>query len=172
MPRLASKLTVLAALVVLTLPACSSDKSTKPSPGTLPTATASPTGPASPATTPTTSAPATSPATAMTPTTPATTTASGAPSGAAVAGTQITISKFLYSPVNLQVKPGATVTVVNQDSVAHTVTAESGSGGAAFDTGTINGNASGTFTAPTTPGTYRYICIFHSQMHGILTVSS
>ncbi|OLE23256.1 MAG: hypothetical protein AUG49_16610 [Catenulispora sp. 13_1_20CM_3_70_7] len=65
-------------------------------------------------------------------------------------------------------KPGAMVTVVNQDPVAHTVTAESGSG---FDSGTINGNASGMFTAPTTPGTYRYICIFHSQMHGVLTVS-
>jgi plastocyanin len=70
------------------------------------------------------------------------------------------------------VKPGATVTVVNQDPVPHTVTAESTSGGIPFDSGTINANASGTFTAPTAPGTYRYGCSFHPQMHGVLTVSS
>ncbi|NUP51619.1 MAG: hypothetical protein HOW97_30520 [Catenulispora sp.] len=150
MPRPAPKLIVLAALVMLTLPACSSGPYGKPAVSN-PTATS-----ASPQ------------ETVTTPTSPTTPTASALPSAAPVAGTQIVISKFLYSPVNLQVKPGATVTVVNQDPVAHTVTAESAS---AFDSGTINANATGTFTAPTTPGTYRYICIFHSQMHGILTVS-
>jgi plastocyanin len=89
-----------------------------------------------------------------------------------VAGTQIVISGFLYNPVNLMVKPGATVTVVNQDAVAHTVTASPTGGGIPFDTGTINGGATGTFTAPTTPGTYPYICTFHAKMHGVLTVSS
>ena len=151
MPRPAPKLIILAVLVMLTLPACSSSPYRHPSP-TAPTATtASPTAGASP--------------TATSPTTP---TEAGSPTAAPVAGTEIAISKFLYSPVNLQVKPGATVTVHNQDPVAHTVTSESAS---AFDSGTINGNATGTFVAPTTPGTYRYICIFHSQMHGILTVS-
>jgi plastocyanin len=151
MPHLAPKLAVLTALAVLSLPACSSGPHSAPSPST-------PTAPSA----------STSPTTSPTATASTTPTESGAPSTAPVAGTQIVISKFLYSPVNLQVKPGATVTVVNQDPVAHTVTAETGSG---FDSGTINGNATGTFTAPTTPGTYRYICIFHSQMHGILTVS-
>jgi plastocyanin len=156
-PRLAPKLTILAALILLAIPACSSKSG--PTAGTSSsapaTATTSPTGTSSPMATPSSTA-----------------TTSGAPSAAPVAGTQITISKFLYSPVNLQVKPGATITVTNQDPVAHTVTAESGSSGIAFDSKTINANASGTFTAPTTPGTYPYICTFHPQMHGILTVTA
>lgn len=160
MPRLAPKLTILAALILLTIPACSSKSGPTTPTTSAPTSTpatgaASPTGTSSPMATPTTTA-----------------TTSGAPSAAPVAGTQITISKFLYSPVNLQVKPGATVTVVNQDPVAHTVTADSGTGGIAFDSKTINASASGTFTAPTTPGTYPYGCTFHPQMHGVLTVAS
>src|SRR4051812_39909790 len=123
MPRLAPKLTLLTALVVLTLAACSSGPYSKPSPSTPTASSPSPTRSTSP--------------TATSPTTP---TESGTPSAAPVAGTQIVISKFLYSPVNLQVKPGATITVVNQDPVAHPVTAASGSG---FDSGTINGNATG-----------------------------
>lgn len=154
MPRLAPKLAVLAALVVLTLPACSSGPYSAPSTSATTTSGAPTSGALSPTT--------------ASPTTPTTPTETGAPAAAPVAGTQIVISKFLYSPVNLQVKPGAKVTVVNQDPVAHTVTAEGGSG---FDSGTIGGNASGAFTAPTAPGTYRYICVFHSQMHGVLTVS-
>ncbi|WP_232248533.1 cupredoxin domain-containing protein [Streptacidiphilus rugosus] len=85
------------------------------------------------------------------------------PSGAA----QITISNFAFQPGDLTVAPGATVTVVNHDSTAHTVTA---SGGGGFDTGHINGGASGTFTAPTKPGSYPYICTIHQFMHGTLTV--
>ena len=105
MPRPALKLAVLAALAVLTLPACSSGPY-KSSPGTPTASAASPTESGSPMTS-------------------GTATESGSPSAAPVAGTQIVISKFLYAPVNLQVKPGAKVTVVNQDPVAHTVTAES-----------------------------------------------
>ena len=100
--------------------------------------------------------------------------ATATPAGGAaapVAGTQIVIDKFLYSPVNLMVKAGAKVTVANHDAVAHTVTASATSGGITFDTGTINAGATGTFTAPTTPGTYPYGCTFHAQMHGILTVT-
>jgi len=169
-PRLAPKPTVLAALValtVLTLPACASSNSGPTSAGT-----SSATSTASTAGTPTATSTSPTAAGSATATGTAAPTAVGGPSAAPVEGTQIVISKFLYSPVNLKVKPGAMITVMNQDPVAHTVTAQSGAGGIAFDSGTINGNASGTFTAPATPGTYPYICIFHAQMHGILTVSS
>ena len=56
--------------------------------------------------------------------------------------------------------------VQNSDSVAHTVTADSGD---AFDV-TIQGGATAHFTAPSKPGTYKFHCTFHSNMHGSLTV--
>lgn len=56
--------------------------------------------------------------------------------------------------------------VKNDDSVNHTVTADSGS---AFDV-TVNASSTATFTAPTKPGTYAYHCTFHSNMHGTLVV--
>jgi plastocyanin len=64
------------------------------------------------------------------------------------------------------VSPGATVTVMNMDGEAHTVTADSGS---AFDVKADPG-ASTTFTAPTKPGTYAFHCTYHSNMHGMLVV--
>lgn len=66
------------------------------------------------------------------------------------------------------VKAGSTVTVMNEDSEAHTVTADSSSGG--FDV-TVPAGATKTFTAPTKPGTYPYHCNYHSNMHGTLRVS-
>jgi len=93
-------------------------------------------------------------------------TKSGMPASS-VAGSQIVISNFAYSPMNLTVSPGQTVTVVNHDSTAHTLTAGAGN---AFNTGTIGPGESGTFTAPTKPGSYPYICSIHQFMHGTVTV--
>ncbi|WP_194908586.1 cupredoxin domain-containing protein [Catenulispora rubra] len=105
------------------------------------------------------SPPATAPSTA-----PATT-PSTAPTTTAAA--QIVIDNFAFSPANLTVRPGQTITVVNHDSVTHTLTAGSG---AAFDTGALNPGKSATITAPTTPGAYPYVCTIHASMHGTLTV--
>jgi plastocyanin len=77
------------------------------------------------------------------------------------------IQNFLFAPEGLTVAPGATVTVVNQDTANHTLTEKDHS----FDTGNIPGNATGTFTAPTKAGTYPYICAIHPFMTGTLTVS-
>ena len=82
-------------------------------------------------------------------------------------GTKIVIDNFTFSPDSLTVSPGQTVTVVNSDSTAHTLTATTGK---AFDTGTISAGKSGTFTAPTAPGSYPYICTIHQFMHGTLIV--
>jgi plastocyanin len=165
-PRLAPKLTVAAALVALTLSACSSSASSKPSPSATTRPSTSPSASATRTPTPTPSSSNT-----PTPTASATATATTSGSSAPVAGTQFIISRFLYIPENLKVKPGATVTVINQDPVHHTATGTATAGGIPFDTGTIEANATGQFTAPTTPGTYPVICIFHPFMHGTLTVS-
>jgi plastocyanin len=79
----------------------------------------------------------------------------------------IVISGFAFSGT-MTVKPGQKVTVTNQDSVAHTLTDKQTH---KFDTGNIPGNGgTGTFTAPTTPGSYPFGCTYHPDMHGTLVV--
>lgn len=78
---------------------------------------------------------------------------------------QLRMQGFAYQPAALQVPAGSTVTVQNADSVKHTV---SGSG---FDTGDVAGGATGTFIAPTAPGTYTFACAYHASMQGTLTVT-
>lgn len=95
---------------------------------------------------------------------------SAGPSGTAATGSstgsEIVIDNFAYAPMALTVSPGQRVTVVNHDSTAHTLTADDKS----FDTGSIAPGRSGTFTAPTKPGSYSYICTIHQFMHGTVTV--
>ncbi|NJC23590.1 plastocyanin [Arthrobacter pigmenti] len=79
----------------------------------------------------------------------------------------ITISGFAYT-ISGVVTPGATVTVINNDNEAHTVTGRGS--GQSFDTGAVAGGATGTFTAPNTPGEYNFVCIFHGNMSGTLVV--
>jgi plastocyanin len=81
------------------------------------------------------------------------------------AAQQITIKNFGYQ-VPSSVKAGSTVMVKNDDSVAHTVTADSGH---AFDV-TIQPGATAHFSAPGRSGTYKFHCTFHANMHGTLTV--
>ena len=78
----------------------------------------------------------------------------------------IVIDKFAYQPVVLTVVRGARVTVINEDPIAHTLTAKDKS----FDSGTIAGGERGRFTAPSRPGSYPYICAFHEYMTGTLIV--
>ena len=69
--------------------------------------------------------------------------------------------------VPMSVPAGATVKVVNGDSMAHSVTATAGGG---FDL-TIAGGATATFKAPATAGSYDFDCMFHGNMKGVLVVS-
>ncbi|MBS2533562.1 cupredoxin domain-containing protein [Catenulispora sp. NF23] len=101
-----------------------------------------------------------------TPSTPSSSSGSGT-TGTPVSASQIVIANFAFSPTDLSVAPGQTVTVVNNDSTTHTLTATTGK---AFDTGDIAPGKTATFTAPTTPGTYSYICTIHQFMHGTLIV--
>jgi plastocyanin len=81
------------------------------------------------------------------------------------AASDIVISGFAYT-VPGSLSPGQQVTVVNKDSVEHTVTADANN---AFDV-EVAGGASATFTVPDTPGTYAFHCTYHPKMHGSLTV--
>lgn len=76
----------------------------------------------------------------------------------------ITISAFAFSAVT--VEPGATVTVLNQDTVPHTVTADDGT----FDV-FVEPGAEATFVAPSTAGTHPFTCQVHPSMTGVLTVA-
>ena len=96
-------------------------------------------------------------------------TTSSGPSAAGSSSTQsamITIKDFTFTGPS-SVAPGTKVTVKNDDSEAHTVTADQGS---AFDV-KIDPGKTATFTAPATAGSYKFHCTFHSNMHGTLTVS-
>ncbi|MCB5275321.1 hypothetical protein BJG92_02869 [Arthrobacter sp. SO5] len=116
-----------------------------------------------PATSPPSSASASvSPATSTPPASPSVTTS--APAGTPAA-TTIHIQSFAYSAVD-SVPAGATLTVMNMDTEAHTVTADDGS----FDV-IVKGGESVTFTAPAKPGTYTFHCTYHSNMQGTLTVT-
>jgi plastocyanin len=90
----------------------------------------------------------------------------GSSSGISPSTGTITIKDFAYGEP-LTVAAGATVTVTNMDSAAHTVTADEGS---AFDTEVKGGGGTASFVAPTKPGTYAYHCTFHPGMHGTLVV--
>ena len=94
----------------------------------------------------------------------------------------ITISSYAYSPSNLSVKPGTTITVVNDDTVQHSLTSQTALGaylaggvnGVAFDTGPFAGPGSRTFTIPptATPATViPYFCTVHRSMMGQGTVT-
>lgn len=112
---------------------------------------------------PATSVPASSATSAAASSTAASGTAASSQPAAAPA--VITIDKFAYA-VPVSVSPGAMVTVVNKDSEAHTVTADSGG---AFDDKATAG-ASTQFKAPSQPGSYPFHCTYHSNMHGVLVV--
>ena len=78
----------------------------------------------------------------------------------------ITISDFEFDGPET-VAPGAEVEVVNDDRSSHSVTSESDD----FTEVVLEGGgATGTFTAPSEPGTYTYVCKFHPEMVAKLVV--
>ena len=77
----------------------------------------------------------------------------------------ITIKDYKFT-VPASVAPGAKVMVKNLDAVNHTVTSVTAG---AFDV-TAMASATGTFTAPSKPGSYPFKCTFHANMMGALVV--
>ena len=84
---------------------------------------------------------------------------------AATATNAATIKGFSFQPEVLKVKVGAKVTWTNDDTVAHTVTADTTS----FASGNLQPGGSFSFTF-TRPGTYAYHCSIHPSMHGSVVV--
>jgi plastocyanin len=101
--------------------------------------------------------------------------------GGASAPNTITISSYAFSPANLTVSSGTTVTVRNEDSVQHSVTSEAALNavtpgavsGIQFDTGPFAGTATFTISSGASSGTIiPYFCTVHGSMmgNGTLTI--
>ena len=100
-------------------------------------------------------------------------------------GFYISISGGTFSPLNLAAPPGATVTVINDDPVPHSVTSQTTSGsftpgavsGVSFDTGAFIDDRSFTLpsSAPNTSLVY-YYCSVHRDMmrtpNGSITIDT
>lgn len=77
----------------------------------------------------------------------------------------ITIVDFAFGEP-LTVAAGTTVMVVNDDGVAHTVTADDGS----FDTGVVDAGTATELTLDA-PGELAFFCSIHTSMSGSITVA-
>ena len=78
---------------------------------------------------------------------------------------QITIDSFRFSPQNITVKAGATVTWTNKDDVPHTIVSTTKK----FRSGVLDTDGKFSFTF-SDPGTYEYFCSVHPQMMGKVIV--
>jgi plastocyanin len=77
---------------------------------------------------------------------------------------KVTIDNFTFTPAELKVKVGDTVTWTNHDDIPHTVVAAGKYRSKTMDT---DGTFSFTFTAA---GDYKYFCSLHPRMTGTVKV--
>jgi plastocyanin len=97
----------------------------------------------------------------------ATATSAAASGGGATAADTVVAKSIAYNPDKITVKVGDTVTFKNDDSFAHTFTADNGE----FDSNNVDGGGSFQFTTDKA-GTIAFHCKIHSNMHGTITVTS
>ena len=81
--------------------------------------------------------------------------------------THVSIQDFFFSPANVTVEPGTTVTWVNEGNVPHTVTSDDGQ----FDSGVLMPGDSYTVMFKG-QGTITYHCTIHPSMRGSVTVGT
>jgi plastocyanin len=86
--------------------------------------------------------------------------------GSAATADAVAIKDFSFSPKRITVKPGQAITVVNDDNVTHTLSANGG----AFNTGDLGSGRRDRITAASA-GTYAYHCEIHPFMTGTVRVS-
>jgi plastocyanin len=79
----------------------------------------------------------------------------------------VSIVNMSFSPANLTVKAGSTVTWTNNDNMDHTVTSDNGS----FDSGHITMGSKYSKVFATT-GSFPYHCTIHATMKGTITVTA
>ncbi len=115
----------------------------------------------------------TTPASTATPTTNVTenkdTTKTETTTDTSIPEAQINIKDSAFFKNPLEVKIGTKVTWVNQDSAAHTVSADSDSPAGGPNSDTLENNESYTMTFHSV-GTFKYHCKFHSSMTGSVVV--
>lgn len=90
----------------------------------------------------------------------------GCTQGAGSGGQTVTIKNFAFSPADLTISAGTTVTFTNNDNATHTATADDGS----FDCGPISNGQSFSFTF-STAGSFAFHCKIHPSMTAKITVS-
>lgn len=81
------------------------------------------------------------------------------------AAAEVKIDNFTFSPAELRVKAGTTVTWINKDDIPHNVVSEDKS----FKSKVMDTDERFSFMAAT-PGTYPYFCGIHPHMRGKLIV--
>jgi plastocyanin len=91
---------------------------------------------------------------------------SSSKSGSSGSGSAVITMQNTSFKVAGPVKAGATVNIKNNDSFAHTVTSDDGT---SFNV-SVDGGKTATITAPSKPGSYKFHCNIHSNMHATLTV--
>jgi LPXTG-motif cell wall-anchored protein len=89
------------------------------------------------------------------------------PSAKAAGSGSVTIADFQFTPAQITVNQGDTVTWTNNGPTAHSATAPDGS----FDTGIFPAGQSRTHTF-NDAGTFSYICTPHPNMHGTIVVQA
>ena len=80
----------------------------------------------------------------------------------------VNIKNFIFDPATITVKPGTRVTWVNNDSVPHTVTSDSGS---LLNSGTLAPGQSFSFSFSSATSV-NYHCVLHPAMKGVVIVSN
>jgi plastocyanin len=97
----------------------------------------------------------------------------GAPAGGEGSSTAgagpatITIQNFVFGDP-ITVAPGTTIKVTNMDTAGHDLASDDAG---KFKTPLLKQGESATFTAPSEPGTYKFSCTVHANMHGISTLT-
>lgn len=94
-------------------------------------------------------------------------TAGAADPGAPDAAASIGMAGRSFSPGSVTIQAGGTVTFVNDDDDEHSATSTDG----AFDTGTLSPGEERAQRFPT-PGTFAFLCVFHSDMTGEVVVEA
>jgi len=83
------------------------------------------------------------------------------------AAVSVNIDNFVFTPKEITVARGTTVTWVNHDDVPHTVVSPDKK----FKSKALDTDDAYSFTF-TTPGTYRYFCYIHPHMTGDVVVEA
>jgi plastocyanin len=91
--------------------------------------------------------------------------ASSAPASAATGSVEVAIKNFAFTPQNVSIPVGATVTWKFEDQTEHNVTAADGS----FKSANLSGGKTFAMTF-TKAGKFPYMCTIHPFMTGTVTV--